>query len=272
MKLAITVLASVGIAFGATHVRPKAPPIVTVHAHDFAFDGPKTLKPGATTFRLVNDGKELHHLTLIKLAKGKTFKDFADAMKVEGPPPTWITGVGGPNPANPGTTAEATLSLEPGEYVMICFIPSPGEHAPHASKGMVNSFTVTEGGERRPMPKGDVTIKLTDYHFGISKPLTAGKHLINVENGAEQSHEIVMVKLNEGKKATDFLAFIEKDLMKGVPPGIPVGGVGFIDKGRTATFPVDLAPGTYAMLCFVPDAKDGKSHVEHGMITQFEVK
>ncbi len=272
MKLAITVLASAALALGNTHVRPKAPPVVTVHAHEFAFDGPKTLKPGATTFRLINDGKELHHLNLIKLAKGKTFRDFAESMKVEGPPPIWITGVGGPNPANPGTTAEATLMLEPGEYVMICVIPSPGERAPHASKGMIRSFTVSEGSESTPMPKGDLTIVLTDYHFGISKPLTAGKHVINVENGAEQSHEVVMVKLNEGKLARDFLNFIEKDLMKGVPPGIAVGGIGFLGKGHTATFPVDLKPGAYALLCFVPDAKDGKSHVEHGMITQLEVK
>ena len=270
MKLTTTIALSAIVAFGVTRV-PKAPPVVTVRAHDFAFEGPKTLKPGATTFRLVNDGKELHHLTIIKLAKGKTFKDFGEAMKVEGPPPKWITGVGGPNPANPGSTAEATLSLEPGEYVMICFIPSPGERAPHASKGMVSSFTVSEGASTA-MPKGDVTLTLKDYTFAFSKPLTAGKHLISVENGAAQSHEVVMVKLNEGKKAVDFMTFIEKDLMKGVPPGIPVGGVGFIDKGRTATFPVDLTPGTYAMLCFVPDAKDGKSHVEHGMITQFEVK
>lgn len=271
MMLGISILLSAALASAASPV-PKAPTVITVRAHDFGFVGPKTLKPGATTFRLVNDGKELHHLTLIKLAKGKTLKDFAEATKNPGPPPTWITGVGGPNPAAPGATAEATLSLEPGEYVMICFIPSPGERAPHATKGMVSSFTVSEGKEITPMPKGDVKVTLSDYGFAVSKPLTAGKHLISVENSAAQSHEVVMVKLNEGKTATEFGAFIEKDLMKGVPPGMPVGGVGFLDRGRTALFPVDLKPGRYAMLCFVPDAKDGKSHLEHGMVTQFEVK
>lgn len=271
MKLAITLLLSAAIAAGVTHV-PKAPAVVTVHAHDFAFDAPKTLKPGATTFRLVNDGKQLHHLSLIKLAKGKTMKDFAAAMKVAGPPPKWITGVGGPNPAIPGSTVEATVSLEPGEYVMICFIPSPGETAPHASKGMVSSFTVSEGTDLAPMPKGDVTVTLNDYKFGLSKPLTAGKHLISVENMANQSHELILVKLNPGKKASDFNTFIEKDLMKSAPPGVPVGGISGLDKGQTAEFPVDLKPGTYAMLCFAPDVKDGKSHVQHGMITQFEVK
>ncbi len=272
MKLAIAFLAATTIAAGVTRVPSNTPPVVTVRAHDFAFEGPKTVKPGATTFRLINNGKELHHLTLLKLAKGKTFKDFADAMKVPGPPPKWITGFGGPNPATPGSTAEATLSLEPGEYVMICFVPSPGESAPHAAKGMVRPLTVSEGSERTPMPHGDVTIKLTDYSFGLSKPLTAGKHVINVENDAAQPHEIVLVKLKPGKKAMDFMTFVEKDLMKSVPPGMPIGGIGFIDKGHPATFPVNLAAGTYALICFVPDAKDGKTHAEHGMLTQFEVK
>ncbi|MEO8337300.1 MAG: hypothetical protein ABI664_20145 [bacterium] len=271
MKLALTILLSAAVTVGATRV-PKAPTVVVVHAHDFSFDAPKTLKPGATTFRLVNDGKELHHLSVIKLAKGKTARDFRESMKVAGPPPNWITGVGGPNAVTPGSMGEATLSLEPGEYVIICFIPSPGESAPHASKGMVSSFTVSEGTDLAPMPKGDVTVTLTDYKFGFSKPLTAGKHLINVENVANQAHELVMVKLNPGKKAIDFDSFIEKDLMKSVPPGVPVGGIGFLDKGRTAAFPADLKPGTYAMLCFAPDAKDGKTHTQHGMMMQFDVK
>jgi uncharacterized cupredoxin-like copper-binding protein len=28
---------------------------------------------------------------------------------------------------------------------------------------------------------------------------------------------------------------------------------------------VDLAPGTYGLICFVPDSKDGKGHYVHGM-------
>jgi uncharacterized cupredoxin-like copper-binding protein len=256
----------------AAPARTFAPPVVTVHAKDFAYVGPKTVKSGATTFRLVNDGKELHHLTLMKLAKGKTLADFGQAMKKPGPLPTWVTGVGGPNPAGPGGTAEATLVLDAGEYVMICFIPSPGETAPHAMKGMVGSLTVLPEKSADPAPKGDVTVRLTDYAFGFSKPLTAGKHVINVVNDVAQPHEIVMVKLNNGKTAADFHKFIEKDLMKGAPPAMPVGGIAFLDRGRVASFPVDLTPGNYAMFCFVPDAKDGKSHAEHGMMTQFAVR
>ena len=39
--------------------------------------------------------------------------------------------------------------------------------------------------------------------------------------------------------------------------------------GGVAQLP--LAAGDYAFICFVPDAKDGKLHVEHGMAKQFRI-
>jgi hypothetical protein len=47
--------------------------------------------------------------------------------------------------------------------------------------------------------------------------------------------------------------------------------VAFIVPGRHAILDVDLAPGEYALVCFVPDAKDGKPHFMHGMATQIKV-
>jgi hypothetical protein len=249
-----------------------APPVVEVHAKDFSFSGPKTVKSGPVTFRLVNDGKELHHLTVIKLAKGKTMADFDAAMKKQGPPPGWISEVGGPNAAVPGGSIEATLALEPGTYALVCFIPSPGSPTPHMAKGMVSSITVLPEANGATMPVADVTVTLRDYAFGISKPFTAGKHVVKVVNAASQPHEIVFVKLAPGKTMKDFQNWAERDAMKGAPPGAPVPGMAAIAKGHTASFPVDLAAGSYGMICFAPDAKDGKSHSEHGMITHFEVK
>ena len=277
MLLHISILVSAALASVAPPAPASArsvahPPVVTVHAKDFSYAGPKTIKSGATTFRLVNDGKELHHLTLLKLAKGKTMADFAEAMKKHGPPPAWATDVGGPNPAVPGGAAEATLTLDAGEYVMICFIPSPGETMPHAMKGMMGSLTVLRERSAERAAKGDVTIRLSDYKFGMAKPLTAGKHLINVVNDAQQSHEVVIIMLKPGKTMADMGEWIDKQLMKGEPPGMPLGGIAALAKGRSGTFPVDLKPGKYGLICFVPDAKDGKPHSQHGMVMELAVK
>src|SRR6266576_4586029 len=92
-------LAASSALLPATSHRPVAakPNVVVIHAKDFSFTVPKSVPAGATTFRLVNDGKQLHHLAIIKLAKGKSFMDYAAALKMGGPPPRWATDVGGAN-------------------------------------------------------------------------------------------------------------------------------------------------------------------------------
>ena len=252
-------------------VAPVAPPVVVIRAKDYSFVAPKTVKSGATTFRLVNEGKELHHLSIVRLDKGKTLADLAAAMKKPGPPPTWATNLGGPNPALPGGSVEATLVLDAGNYVIECFIPSPGETTPHLMKGMMGAFTVVPGKSGASEPAADATISLSDYTFTIDKPLVAGHRVVKVTNSAAQTHELVLVELAPGKTITDLGNWVEKSLMKGPPPGKPVGGMAGIDKGHSGSFPIDLKAGKYGMICFIPDAKDGKSHFSHGMTKEITV-
>jgi hypothetical protein len=253
-------------------------PVVTVHASEFAFAAPKSITAGQTTFRLVNDGKMLHHLTIMKLEQGKTMKDLAAAMKdPNAPPPAWLVVVGGPNAAVPGSTIEATLDLAAGNYALACFIPSPGDPTPHAMKGMIASLTVnapsgvTQAGETfAPTPVPDVHLVVKDYGFQLSKPITAGKHTIHMMNNGPQDHEAVMIKLAPGKHVADFNKWAMGD-MKGPPPGMPVAGMAAMAKGRTGIFTDDFTPGTYAITCYV-GAPDKKTHAEHGMSMEFVVK
>ena len=39
----------------------------------------------------------------------------------------------------------------------------------------------------------------------------------------------------------------------------------------SATFSADLTAGEYALMCFVPDSKDGKPHFAHGMMKTIKV-
>ena len=52
---------------------------------------------------------------------------------------------------------------------------------------------------------------------------------------------------------------------------MPLGGVAGLSTGLTAYYTVDLKPGDYAIICFLPDATDGKPHYTHGMITTVKV-
>ena len=51
----------------------------------------------------------------------------------------------------------------------------------------------------------------------------------------------------------------------------PMGGVTFLDKGGKGSFTADLSAGDYGLICFVPDAKDGKPHFVHGMMKTIKV-
>ena len=244
---------------------------VTVTATNYKFDAPAQLPSGATKIRLVNKGQELHHAQLLKLEDGKTAKDLAEAMKHPGPPPGWVKFVGGPNAVAPGKESTATVVLQPGHYAWICFIPGP-DNVPHVGKGMVREFDVSNASQAAAteLPSSDLTIKMVDFGFEPSQPISAGHHTILVENAGPQPHELVLLKMNPGKTIKDFGVWGETG-MKGPPPAEPIGGVALLDKGGRATFEADLAPGEYGLICFVPDGKDGKPHYEHGMVKTITV-
>ena len=118
-------------------------------------------------------------------------------------------------------------------------------------------------------PASDVTATLSDYTFTFSTPLTAGHHVIKVENTAAQPHEIFLIKLAPGKTADDLGKWAAT--YKGDPPGTPMGGTPALSPGNSEFVLVDLTPGNYLAICFIADAKDGKPHVEHGMILPFTI-
>jgi len=243
---------------------------MTVTATDYAFEAPDSMAAGAVSVQLVNHGKELHQVQLIRLEQGKTLADVAQVLKSGGAIPTWIKFVGGPNGVAPGQETQATEVLSPGNYAYICLIPSP-DGVIHAAKGMARPFTVTEASSptASEIPKADVTIKLSDYDFQPSQPLKAGRQTIMVENAGPQPHEVVLLKLAPGKTTEDFAAWAEH--MKGPPPAQPLGGVTILDKGARGSFTADLTPGNYGFICFYPDQKDGKPHLAHGMMKNFKV-
>lgn len=247
------------------------PAAITVTATDFALDLPATVPAGAVTMKLVNQGKELHQAQVIRLDDGKTIDDFMAAMKEHGPPPSWVRFLGGPNAVVPEQETAATSVLTPGNHLVLCFIPSP-DGISHLAKGMIRPFEVTESGaSAAELPEAGDTIKLTDYDFEPTHPLRAGRRTILVENEGPQPHELVLVKLAPGKTVQDFAVWAEGGL-QGPPPAMPLGGVVFLDQGGRGQFTADLTPGEYGFICFVPDAKDGKPHLAHGMMKQIKVE
>lgn len=243
------------------------PPIIVVTATDFAFAGPDTIQSGPNVIRLVNQGAETHHISMFRLDSAHTVQDLMALPP--GANPAWLVAVGGPNAATPGDSVRATLNLEPGNYVMLCFISGP-DQKPHFMKGMVRPLTVVAAtGPVAQEPSADVIMTLKDYGFDIAPAITAGRKTIRVNNAGPQGHEIVLVRLQAGKTMQDFANWT--NTMQGPPPGELINGVSGLSPGQHAFFTNNYTPGTYGLICFVPDNKDGKPHFLHGMITDITV-
>ena len=279
MTLRRLALASLAAAAACTRQPPAPPPhgpnVVTITATDFAFALPDTIPAGLTTFRLVNQGKELHHASLVRLGAGKSAADFqaglVAAMQSHAPPPAWMAFVGGPNAVTAGDTATTTQVVEPGSYVLVCWIPSL-DGTPHVMKGMVHPLVVTASAAPvLAAPPADVTMTLTDYDFQLSQPLTAGRHVVRVDNAGAQAHEVVIAALAPGKTLHDFIAWEQGGEKGPLPTGLWLGGVTTLDAGAHSQFATTLTPGSYLLLCFWPDAKDGKPHLMHGMGKEIRV-
>jgi hypothetical protein len=246
------------------------PAAVTVTATDYKLDLPSSIPAGAVAIHLVNQGKELHQAQIVRLEDGKTIADLEKAMKANGPMPSWMKFVGGPNGIAPGQEVTSTASLAPGRYAALCLIPSP-DGVPHLMKGMIQPFEVTAGDGATALPAASDTVTMKGYAFQSSRPLTPGQHTILVQNAGPQPHELVMLRLAPGKTVQDFATWATTGGMKGPPPAMPLGGVAVLENGGSGVFTVDLPPGDYGLICFVPDAKDGKLHLEHGMAKQIKV-
>jgi hypothetical protein len=162
------------------------------------------------------------------------------------------------------------MYLEPGNYAWYCPM-NVEDGVPHVfGKGMARPFVVTPRVAAAPQlgPQAAVVVRLSDYAFSLSAPLTAGRHVIRLENLGAQPHELGLVKLTPGKTLRDFQAWARG--FRGPPPGSVIGGVNAVAPGVEAYFELDLTPGNYLLVCFVT-APDGRPHVDHGMIQSIHV-
>lgn len=245
---------------------------VTFVAHDYGFRGPDRLPAGLTTVRIVNEGKDLHHIQFLKLLQGKSAADFRTAIAADPSRlPGWVQYAGGPNAHVPGSQSSAAVNLTEGDYVLMCWIPDKNG-VPHVALGMQKALSV-QGGKalKVSQPKSTMGIKQVDYQFILSQPVKSGVQTIEVMNHGNQPHEVVVVKLFPGATVHDVIASFEPGSPR-PPQGELVSGITAIEKGERVYFTGEFKPGQYGLICFAPDATDGRPHFLHGMTTEFDVE
>jgi len=105
---------------------------------------PTSVSAGDVTFSITNDGPEdLHEFVVIAtdVDPGELPTDETGAVSESG---EGMTVIGEVEDIEIGATEELTVSLDPGNYALICNIYSEEEAESHYQMGMYTAFTVNE--------------------------------------------------------------------------------------------------------------------------------
>lgn len=297
MVMAVPLLAGGG-AVGAQEATPSPLalnyPELRMVATDYAFEVTGEVAAGLTLITLENNGAEPHHAQLMQLTEGESPETLQVAMG-QGPEEMFGLGrfVGGPSAVGPGGQTQVILNLDPGQYVALCFVESP-DGVPHLAKGMVQAFEVAESGTptatEEPQAAGSVV--LLDFAFTLPAEIAAGPQIWEVVNEGPQPHEIALLKLAPGVTPEQLqgmfagppaspeaghdmaspAATSDPAAAAGPPPFEPVGGMQALAAGMRGWAVLDLEPGNYLAVCFVPDPASGQPHTALGMVASFTVE
>ena len=127
---------------------PAGTTLVHIDANEFAFGVDTSKIKGKFAFEFANVGKQHHEMGLAKIQADANIDDLLKlaAASPDGEPPDGAEFIAGTD-ADPGdtTTIVFAKALEPGRYLMVCFVPDETEGedgTPHALKGMVKEFTI----------------------------------------------------------------------------------------------------------------------------------
>jgi hypothetical protein len=117
-----------------------------------------------------------------------------------------------------------------------------------------------------------VSIQASEFAFTAPQSFEAGLVKLEFTNIGQQSHHLVLTRLDQGKTRGDLGPALAAMETEGIPSWLTfVGGAGEIAPGGSSSTTEILRPGTYALLCLIPDPADGVPHVAKGMIASITV-
>lgn len=218
---------------------------------------------------------------LMRLPEGVTLEQVREELAA--PPaeepgaiemPEWVyeaVWAGGPIAAFRGT-ARTVVDLTPGEWLVLP--TNLGGAQPPEPLRVTGATSATPSGT---VPfEADVAVDLQDFAFaGLPAQVEQGQQIWELTNVSTQPHMMAISRLPAGTTQEALWAFVTQ--ASPASEGLsfedfaPAPGVGYLSAGQTAWAVLDLEPGTYVALCFVPDQETDMPHVLMGMAAVFTV-
>jgi hypothetical protein len=260
--------------------------LVEVKTTGMNFILPDEIPSGWTTFRYSNESPLTHFMLIDKLpvVQGKqithadfenippVFRDAMDLINIGkaeegfaefGRLPEWFSEIvfsGGVGLVSPGETAQTTVYVKPGTYVIECYVKTGGIFHP-----MTRQLDVRSDSSNETPPSPTINIAISRKN-GIEMPEmpTAGLHTIAVEFKDQGPHEhflghdvhlVRLEKYTDLEKLNAWMTWTTPDGLNTPAPVTFIGGTQEMPEGNTAYITVDLIPGNYAWVAEVPDPK-----------------
>ncbi|SDB44121.1 hypothetical protein SAMN03097699_1361 [Flavobacteriaceae bacterium MAR_2010_188] len=206
--------------------------------------------------------------------------DIDSAMVAFGGLPSWfgkIRFLGGTGLISPGEVATSTIKLEPGKYLMECYVKmANGEW--HTSHGMAKFIHVKEDATSLTPPMENHTISVSSTKgIQMEGEPSNGNKIFKVDFVDQKpyehfmGHDVNILRYDNSANLDSLVAWMNWMKPTGLatpsPNGITfLGGVNNCEAGSSGYFSVDLEPGNYVLISEVP-AADKK-----GLMKKFTVQ
>jgi uncharacterized cupredoxin-like copper-binding protein len=240
----LALMSIVALAAGCGGSDEASPEPVTIEGGEYAYAMPDEIEGGVVAMRFVNVGKELHEYALSRIDGEHTIDELIrDLFANEGHVP-YATDIGGVPLLSPGEEITLTRKLEPGNYGLLCFVPSP-DGKPHLELGMKRTFTVV-GESDAALPAADAVITATADGYVVPE-IEAGTRTIELRNASGKEPSWYLASASPGVTEKDFEAWIEGG-QKGPSPVTFYGAMQSFPDGQSIFVTLDLEKGkTYRL-------------------------
>lgn len=227
----------------ADEASDRAAAVPRIEAREYSYVLPKQeVKGGVTSIEFANTGTQMHEFSLGRLAPGATLARYESELTDgdnRAPGKDVARDVGGVPVLSPGRRVTVTRKLEPGIYVLVCYIPAP-DGKPHIEHGMIGTFEVA-GDTKQAPPKPDAVIVAGDKGFKVPT-LSAGRQTIELRNAAREEREFQLGSPEPGKKRPDIERWFDEG-MRGPAPIVFPGGIQSIPAGTSVYEEFELNAG-----------------------------